>query len=208
MIKPIDKLPGTLQVLPKLQELLGDDDAIIDDIVMLIEKDASLVFHIVKMSDSAYYASSTSALTVVEAMNRVGFAEAYKMVGVVAAGEILSGGLPVYNMKSGELWETSLMTASLMQYLANISEPLRVYALPTSGIAYTIGLLHSVGKMVISHYHENIGLEGLEGLSDSLTPQLEEELLGFDNCEAGALLLQKWKFSNDLTVSQLSLRVS
>ena len=123
MIKPIDKLPGTLQVLPKLQELLGDDDAIIDDIVMLIEKDASLVFHIVKMSDSAYYASSTSALTVVEAMNRVGFAEAYKMVGVVAAGEILSGGLPVYNMKSGELWQTSLMTASLMQFLQIFQSP-------------------------------------------------------------------------------------
>jgi HD-like signal output (HDOD) protein len=39
----------------------------------------------------------------------------------------------------------------------------------------------------------------LEGLSESLTPQLEDELLGFDNCEAGALLLQKWNFSNDLT---------
>ena len=122
VIDSIDTLPATLQIMPKLQQLLGDINSSMGNIVLLIEKDPTLVSHIVKLSNSAYYSASSYCLTVEEAMNRIGFSEAYKMIGLVASGQVLSDELEIYGLSPDELWEKSVLTATLMQFLSHRSD--------------------------------------------------------------------------------------
>jgi HD-like signal output (HDOD) protein len=139
-------------------------------------------------------------MTVEEAMNRIGFTEAYKMVGLVAAGQVLEGDLELYGISTDYLWESCVLTATLMQYLAPRIKTPKDYSIPISGVAYTIGLLHQVGRILINHYNKKAPFSCLEGFTDKLTPSKEKELFGFDNFEAGAALLKKWNFSHEITV--------
>lgn len=200
VIESIDSIPASLQILPKLQELLGNINSSMIDIIRLIEKDPSLVSQIIKLSNSAYYSSSTHCMTVGEAMNRIGFTEAYKMVGLAATGQVLEGDLELYGIRSEDLWETCVLTANLMQYLAPLVRTSKEYSIPIAGVSYTIGLLRQVGLILINHYHKESPFGCLKGFNDKLTPSKEKELFGFDNFEACAALLEKWNFSQEITV--------
>ena len=155
LVNSIENLPASLQIMPKLQMLLSDLNSSMADIIGLIKTDASLVTHIVKISNSAYYAGSTHCNTIEDAMNRIGFTEAYNIIGYVAASHILQKDLIIYDLSAADLWERSVRCATSMQILGRQIKAVQSYTLPDSGIAYTVGLLHSIGMMLINHYHEN-----------------------------------------------------
>ena len=200
LINSIESLPASLQIMPKLQMLLSDLNSSISDIIGLIKTDASLVTHIVKVSNSAYYAASTHCSTIEDAMNRIGFTEAYNIIGYVAASHILQKDLQIYDQKASDLWEHSVRSATSMQVLGRQIKAVQSYTLPDSGIAYTVGLLHSIGKILINHYHSMYPLPVLETLEEPLCPAKERELWNFDNREAGASLLEKWHFEKSITL--------
>ena len=200
LVDSIESLPASLQIMPKLQMLLSDLNSSISDIIGLIKTDASLVTRIVKVSNSAYYASTTHCSTIEDAMNRIGFTEAYNIIGYVAASHVLQKDLAIYDLSSAELWERSVRCATSMQIIGQQVKSVKPYTLPESGIAYTVGLLHSIGMMLINHYHENYPIAALTNLHGTLAPVVENELLGFDNREAGARLLEKWHFDEDITL--------
>ncbi len=200
LVDSIESLPASLQIMPKLQMLLSDLNSSMTDIIGLIKTDASLVTRIVKVSNSAYYASSTHCSTIEDAMNRIGFTEAYNIIGYVAASHILQKDLVIYDLPAAELWERSVRCATSMQILGQRIKSLQPYTLPESGIAYTVGLLHSIGMMLINHYHENYSIGALKNFDGRLSPAIENELFGFDNRSAGASLLEKWHFDEDITL--------
>ena len=200
LINSIETLPASLQIMPKLQMLLSDLNSSISDIIGLIKTDASLVTHIVKVSNSAFYAASTHCSTIEESMNRIGFTEAYNIIGYVAASHILQGDLEIYDQQAADLWEHSVRSATSMQILGRQIKAVQSYTLPASGIAYTVGLLHPIGKILVNHYHSNYPISALKGLKEKLTPSLEKKLWGFDNREAGSRLLEKWHFDKNISL--------
>lgn len=200
IVNSIDTLPASLQIMPKLQMLLSDLNSSMADIIGLIKTDASLVTHIVKVSNSAYYGGSSHCSTIEDAMNRIGFTEAYNIIGYVAARHVLQRDLIIYDLPAAELWERSVRCATSMQILGRQIKAVQSYTLPDSGIAYTVGLLHSIGMMLINDYHENYPIGRLKDLKVPLTPEVEREFWGFDNREAGACLLEKWHFDRDITL--------
>ena len=200
LINSIETLPASLQIMPKLQMLLSDLNSSISDIIGLIKTDASLVTHIVKVSNSAFYAAATHCSTIEESMNRIGFTEAYNIIGYVAASHILQGDLLIYEQRASVLWERSVRCATTMQILGRQIKAVQTYTLPDSGIAYTVGLLHPIGKILVNHYHTTYPIVALQSLREPLTPALEKDLWGFDNREAGARLLEKWHFDKNITL--------
>ena len=110
-------------------------------------------------------------------MNRIGFTEAYNIIGYVAASHILQKDLIIYDLPAAELWERSVRSATSMQILGQQIKSVRTYTLPDSGIAYTVGLLHSIGMMLINRYHESYPIGVLRDFDGTLAPVIENELL-------------------------------
>ena len=194
----VEDLPAAIQIMPKLQVLLSDANSSISDIIALIKTDPSLVSRIVKASNTAYFAGSYYCSTIEDAMNRIGFTEAYNIIGYVAASQLFQQDLPLYGLTSDELWSSSVRGASSMQFIGSRLRLVQPYVLPNSGIAYTVGLLRSVGKMLINFFHGTHGIPVLSSLKDPLTVLKEKSLLGFDNREAAAALLRKWNFQEEV----------
>ncbi|MBT5909621.1 MAG: HDOD domain-containing protein [Opitutae bacterium] len=184
--------------MPKLQVLLSDANSSISDIIGLIKTDPSLVSRIVKASNTAYFAGSYYCSTIEDAMNRIGFTEAYNIIGYVAASQLFQQDLPLYGLTSDELWSSSVRGASSMQLIGSRLRLVQPYVLPNSGVAYTVGLLRSVGKMLINFFHGTHGIAALSSLKAPLTVEMEKSLLGFDNREAAAALLRKWNFQEEV----------
>ena len=194
----VEDLPAAIQIMPKLQVLLSDANSSISDIIGLIKTDPSLVSRIVKASNTAYFAGSYYCSTIEDAMNRIGFTEAYNIIGYVAASQLFQQDLPLYGLTSDELWSSSVRGASSMQLIGSRLRLVQPYVLPNSGVAYTVGLLRSVGKMLINFFHGTHGIAALSSLKAPLTVEQEKSLLGFDNREAAAALLRKWKFQEEV----------
>lgn len=187
LIEGITQLPPSPEILPKLQKLLSDDDSSLDDVTKLIRLDPALTAQIIKISNSVYYGGANACESIDAAVNRVGFNEVFKLVGMIVTRKILGNALPIYNHDVGHLWETSIFTGMLMYDLA---QPARV----ERELAYTAGLLHSLGKVVINAYHHEHGIPGYEEHIYEMTLEWEYEILGFTHAEVSAELLKKWAF--------------
>jgi putative nucleotidyltransferase with HDIG domain len=176
--------------MPKLLRLLNDPDSSVDAIADLIQLDAGLTAKLIGIANSAYYGSSGCIADVDDAVNRLGFREIYRTVTLICSKSFVGQSLHAYHIESDERWYNSVATGLVMELL---SQRLRI---GDSATAYTIGLLHDIGKLAI---HNTLGevyanvLQQVEMEGISLV-EGEKRAFGFDHAEAGAALLASWDF--------------
>lgn len=183
-------IPSAPQILPKLQAVLRDENSMIDDIINVIKVDGPLTAQILRISNSALFGGVTPNENLNEAVNRLGYQEIYKVVGSAVAKQTLGQELEAYGMAPGELWERSVVSALIMEIGAR-------HLRSNPDTAYTIGLLHSIGKLVVNNYYIDNGIQVYSGSGgDALGPELERQILGFDHAQAGGALLQNWDFAD------------
>ncbi len=193
LLEKTKKLPATPQLIPRLQRAINDPDVEIDDILKLIRIDTSLTSGVIRLANTAFFRGGSPVRSIDEAVSRLGYSELYRMVCLVVAEQVLNEPLQLYNLESGELLVSSICTALATEALCGLSPKLFL----TPDEAYTIGLLHSVGKIVVnSHYLSS----GIEFYNDEVEvdPTLERKILGFEQAELGGALLEKWGFPEEI----------
>ena len=187
------RLPTSPQVMPKMQAILRDPNASISEIAELIKQDAGLTAQVIRMANSAFYGASEKVKDPESAVNRIGFNEVFKLVGMIVSRHVLAGKLPLYDLGAGQLWRISVCTAHMMHYL---SELVGIEA----ESAYTCGLVHSIGKTAVNHYYTEKNLEQSMSGFRAITPEEEWETLGFTNADVAAALLTGWEFEEAITI--------
>ncbi|MCH6258966.1 HDOD domain-containing protein [Puniceicoccaceae bacterium K14] len=198
-ISPIDlkkaasKLPSSPQIFSKLSQLMKDPDASLDDITDLVNTDSSLTIQVLKLSNSPAYASGVPIDTLDEAINRVGFSELFKLVGMAAASQVFANRNTTYNIDGSDLWENSLACGLAMEKLAT-----KANMDPQE--AYTIGLLRSMGKMVINTCVKDD--PEYDKYSDRITLPLtewEENNFGLTSATVAGFILISWNFPEHIS---------
>lgn len=192
LLKNIKDLPPTPQVFKRLQKILKDDDLVLMDILPMIKMDAPICAQVLKISNSSFFALPEPALSIEEAVNRIGFMELYKIVCILTFNKVLSKELQIYEMASGQLWEHSLACAVILEILSQyLNEDVQK--------AYTLGLIHCLGKVIVNAYFlENPSVLRSECIKGMPTEEQAIKILGFDDAAVCAGLLQMWEFSQEL----------
>ncbi len=193
LLAQVKRLPPNPQIMLKLLRLLQDINTNPNDIVELIRIDAPLTAQVLRLSNSAYYGVVTPSYNLEEAINRIGFRETYKLVGVVCSSQIFNTPVQTYYLENDQLWENSIAAALVMENMAQ-----RIGLDPSN--CYTIGLLHPIGKVIINQlmsdkYAEVYGLIEKEKIS---IIEAEERILGFHHAQIGKALLAKWNFPPEI----------
>lgn len=193
IISQVKRLPPNPQIMLKLLRLLQNINTDPGDIVELIRVDTALTAQVLRLSNSAYYGVVTPSYNLEEAVNRIGFRETYKLVGVVCSSQIFNTPVQSYYLESDQMWENSIATALVMEIMAQ-----RIGT--DSSIAYTIGLLHSIGKIIINQvmaekYADVYALVEKEKIS---VIEAETKVLGFNYAQLGMALLKKWNFPPEI----------
>ncbi len=189
MVRELEHLPAAPRVLPRLKQLLSDGNTAMSEVVEMVRLDPGIAARVLQFGNSAYFSHGLRCYTVEEAVNRVGYDQIYELVATAVASQVLVRPLASYGMEADDLWENSIACALASEALAS-----RLGA--DRNIAYTIGLLHSIGMVAIDDWamrhqpdlhisSKGLPLETCEG---------ERVALGFHHAEVGATLLRLWAF--------------
>ena len=191
-LEQIPFFPPGVQVFPKLLPLLGDNQYPTDELAEVVRVDSGLTADILRVCNSAAFGFRVRAQTVQEAIQRLGLREVYTITSKVVAAPILHSGSHDNLLEGVDLWNHSLATAAAAAVLANAKGF-------DAEVAFTVGLLHDVGKVRLV---QTVGPEYAEMIKQSRQGQplyiLEAQKWRIDHAVIGGQLLKKWLFPDNM----------
>ncbi len=192
-ISSVKDLPPAPRVLAKLLGALSKTDSDTSEVVQLITYDPSLTATVLKLCNSAFFASATPASDLDEAVQRVGFNSIYRIVASVSGSRLLSPAQKGYGFAVGELWKHSVAAGIAAQVLA---EELG----DESNTVFTAGLLHDLGKIILAGAltDKYVSLVKETEANQHSLLEAEKTILGVQHAEIGGRLLTQWKFPEAL----------
>jgi HD-like signal output (HDOD) protein len=187
-----NKIAPAAATFSRLRELLSEDDAESSDVVQLIRLDPALTFHVIRMSNSVLFGIRTRNDSLEGAVSHVGFNEIQRLVALAAVQQVCQEDLFTYRLKSSRLWENSVATAAAAEVLAQRAgrEP---------GLAYTTGLLRTLGRVILDGASHGEVYPG-EAEWPSLA-EWEKKTFGVTAAEVTTTLLEHWRFPEELSDS-------
>jgi putative nucleotidyltransferase with HDIG domain len=195
-IDKVDQLPPSPRLLIKLLELFKQPDQEIDEVVKLITFDPSYTAEVLKRCNSAYFAGAEPVQDISEAVSRLGFEELYKIVTAMFASQAILR--PGHNSFVEILWNHSAAVAVAAGVLAE-------QAGESALTAFTAGLLHEIGKVIMITVDEGNYVQAVQNSGIFKRPiyVTERELFGFDHAEVGACLLERWNLPPNIVAAVL-----
>ncbi len=194
LVQIAQQLPASAQVLAQLGELLTDVNSGLEEIAQLLRRDLTLAARIIRISNSVAYGSSGGISSIEDAVNRVGFAEVYRLTGFAAAAQMADCNLKFYGISAIQVRDNTLICAIAMEELAK-------FAGAEGRSTYTAGLMRNTGKLIL----DRLGKEILK-VNDSFTGSDQNTLVGWEKSrfgrhgdEVGAIVLDAWRFPGSIT---------
>lgn len=184
-------LPSLPLTVVALGEAVQDERCSVDRILGILSKDPSLSATLLRLANSALYASEGSVMDLRTAVLRLGF-DAIANLGTGAAViRTLKGGTHLDALK---LWQHSVavgLTAKGVCILARRHGQAET--------AFLSGLLHDIGKIALDTCFPEDYAKVLAKVQDGLYfVDAEREVLGMDHAEAGSLLAADWSFPDTI----------
>jgi HD-like signal output (HDOD) protein len=189
VVRELEHLPSAPRVLPRLKQLLADGNTAMSEVVQMVRLDPGIAARVLQFGNSAYFSHGLRCYTVEEAVHRVGYEQIYELVATAVASQVLVRPLETYGMEADDLWKNSIACALAAEALAD-------HVHVDRNIAYTVGLLHSIGMVAIDDWAAR-RQPTLRLITKGLpleTCEAERMTLGFHQAEAGASLLRLWAF--------------
>lgn len=173
-------------LLVKVAALAKEPTTDLNRVCDLIRNDSALVADFIRLSNSSYYAPARPHSNLASAVGQIGLREVVRVVNLSLARRLFARDLACYRMNALNNWSSAVATALVTEALAK-----QVGLDPED--AHTIGILHALGRVFIDQAIRDLGLPFVWDGRQPL-PEWEREAVGCDYAEAGALLLERWRF--------------
>lgn len=192
----VDSLPAFDTSVSRLSALVNDDNATAAHIEAAIRSEPALTANLLRVANSAAMGAAKSVGTVKEAVIRVGARRVWEVAVAGAYVKRIPQNLVAYNMRASEFWQHSVATAVIAQRVCRITRK------GDPETAFTAGLLHDVGKLVIQSALDRKA-DGLPKIDrGALTGvSIERHLLGTDHGAIGEIVAQRWSLPNELSLA-------
>jgi putative nucleotidyltransferase with HDIG domain len=196
IVATIRSLPAFSQTVVRLAELLSDKEAGPSEYEAVVQLDVALTASLLRMANSAYFGFSRRISHVREAITLLGPRRMFELAAMAAVEAVMPPTLPGYAIDSSQYWCHSVAVAVLAERLAKE----RKLAVPA--LTFTAGLLHDIGKLVISSFLASQMADLREKLLAGDLPLLacERALLGADHAEIGAELAHVWNLPDEVVL--------
>jgi putative nucleotidyltransferase with HDIG domain len=196
-----EQLAGAMDDLPSLpavvMELLNSIDQEDVDIAVLAKKvshDQALTAKTLRLANSSAFGLQLKVTTIQQAITYLGFQATRNMITAAAlTGCFAENRCAGFDHKA--FWRHSIATASCARILAR---QLRL----NQDIAFTAGLLHDIGRLVLVSSFPDKYAQAIEyrKRADCTLLEAERAVLGADHMTAGAALARHWNFSETMTL--------
>lgn len=184
----VNLLPASPHILARLDPMLVHMDASIEDVTEVLRRDAALTARIIRIANSVAFNPGEPLASIEEAVMRIGLAEVYRVTGFAVVSQVANQHIPLYDISGAQFRENSLLTALIMEELAEVAGT-------DSRAAYTAGLLRSTGKIALDRAIRGTRQNyNLEPYARGPLLDWESATFGSSSGEAAALVLEAWRF--------------
>jgi len=164
-------------------------------LVDLVRLDPNLTAQILRVCNSVIFrGQGVSSLQ--EAVLRIGNGALAEMAMSLTLGKLLAVRRTAYCPEPNALWKHSVQCALACRYLGKYCEGI----LWTPDVAFTAGLLHDIGKMVINSAppEDTARILALMEETGRTMADAELEAIGADHAEIGGLILERWRLPEEI----------
>jgi len=196
IVDEIGNIPPVSRNTVRILRMVASNDYNVREMAELIGTDVSLSTRCLRVVNSAAFGLRKPVSTIERAVVLLGSKELLGMAVHTGFGDVYSAPLEGYSGESGVLWEHSLRTAVASRITAEAAG-----WGDTADIAYTAGLLHDMGKIIIAHYLAGQPDDFLEkyGVGEETDfVSVESRMLETDHAEVGYMMAERWGFPDPL----------
>jgi HD-like signal output (HDOD) protein/CheY-like chemotaxis protein len=202
MNNSLRELVGRIRTFPTIPSLylevvsaLKDPNATTDEVGAIIAKDMAMTTKLVQVLNSAYFGLPRTITDPTEAVGILGFETVKSLIMTVKLLSQYDKVKPVY-----------FSIDSIWRHSTNVARTARVMALletgdnDCSGIAYTAGLMHDLGKVILAaNFDEQYqGAHNVARKQQIPLWEVEKDIFGATHGEIGAYLLGLWGMSAEV----------
>ena len=186
----IETLSSTPGVLAKAARLVQDPHVSTHAICDLVRNDGPLTADIIRISNSILYKTGMAHTNLPSAVAAIGLREVLRAINLSLSRQMFARDLASYGITARDYFLTSIRTALFMEAIArNIGL--------NGQDAHMIGVLHAIGRVLINQILEDFRCSIYWDEKMPIS-KWEVESVGFNYAEAGAILLQKWQFAEEI----------
>jgi HD-like signal output (HDOD) protein len=190
ILRSLVNLPPMPHIILKAREIISDPESSLKDLAKVIETDQAMVAKVLTLANSAYYGVSGMISSIPHASVLLGQRTLGQMITISASSALLSKKLRGYGTEPDEMWKHSLACAFAAKKIADLSDEELVED------AFTAGLLHDAGKIILDPYVFNNQKAFKQFDSQKRLPLFETEraVIGFDHAEIMSRACRLWRF--------------
>ena len=190
IIRHIKDLPTLPEVAQELLFELDNDDSSLESISEKIAMDHALTAKVLKLANSSHFGINSRVVTIQQAAALLGVQNIKNLIRMtIMVNRFPASNCPEFNFRA--FWRHSIATANCAEL---ISRALHM----KHDFAFTAGLLHDIGRLVLVIYFPREYGEVLhyKSLNDCELIEAERHILSTDHIEAGLALAQQWHFAD------------
>jgi putative nucleotidyltransferase with HDIG domain len=191
IINQVKDLPTVPETSRKMTKLLSEPDTHREELIQIIRCDNVMTAKVLRACNSVQTGLSSPVGSIDQAVLLLGDKAIYRMVCAIGFGGAMGFSMPGHLAEANGLWAHSLSTGMGAEYLTESKE----YGDFQPSIAFTAGLLHDIGKLVLNQIlTPKFRAEIRSRISGEGCSRVEAEklVLGANHSEIGACLLQRW----------------
>ena len=195
------ELPPLPETAQRIIHLRVNPNAVMGDLVDIVESDPSLAAQVVSWASSSFYAAAGQVKSVHDAVSRVlGFDLVMNLAMGLSLGRALK---QPQDHPDGyvDYWQQAIWQAQSAGILASMMPR---GERPVFGLAYLGGLLHNFGHLVLAQVfppHFKLVCRSLEVNPDIDSSVIEHYLLGITREQIAAQLMENWGMPDEVTLA-------
>lgn len=187
-------IPTIPTVLTEITNIFNSAEGSARDAAAVIERDPAIATRVLRLVNSSFYGLKNPVSNINLACSILGLRVIKNLVVQATVLQTFGGTQSIGGFDATWLWDHSFKTAIACRMLAERSPVAN--GMPKED-AYTCGLIHDIGKLILIDSQADRFAEALKLSAAGGVPlaKAEGEVFGFNHAHVGGLLANRWKLS-------------
>ena len=196
LFERVGQLSSLPAVAQRVLQVAENDDSTAADLLEVVGQDPTLSIRILRTVNSSFFGIPNQVADLKTAISMLGFVEVRNLALTVYVARLCEDSSEYRSFSRETLWNHMIAVGTIAREIASI------YQRVDPEEAYTAGLLHDVGMLLIDQYMHQTFCKAIDlVMQGTPTTDAERRVLTFDHTDLGAYVARKSKFPKRVEVA-------